>query len=48
VHDDPPIIDPNDYELLMMTLMRIQAKLEEIALLLREDDDGEEEEEADS
>ena len=48
MEDGPPIIDPDDYELLMMTLMRIQANLEEIARLLREDDDGEEEEEADS
>jgi hypothetical protein len=32
----------------MLTLMRIEAKLEEIAFQLGEEDDGEEEEEADS
>jgi hypothetical protein len=45
---DEPWIDPDDLELIMLTLMRIEAKLEEIAFQLGEEDDGEEEEEADS
>ena len=40
-------LSPSDIELLMLALMRIEAKLEAIQRLLEEDDDGEEEEEVD-